>query len=221
MSKLQGLEKLAAHFDFQAQQTTHMLLYKNLPGEKLLHYQLGMALAMLVAKEAHDIGWALGLMRADCLHGIAGTVPEEYDPLFDGDGNPELEEPRPYDAYTEMGYYLAEDYTPHGLGLNLSPGALDAVGSLLASKSTLKLFAQKSDLQLMTRDSDEGEFRPMTDEEVARYSLRESNEVIADCLFTVGFNEDMARLRQLVAERGSLTEILELIGPEAPQEQAF
>jgi hypothetical protein len=221
MSKLQGLEKLAAHFDQQAQHTSYLLLYKNVPSEKLMHWQLGMALAMLVAKEAHDIGWALELMRADCLHGIAGTVPEEYDPLFDGDGNPELEEPRPYDAYTEMSYYLAEDYTPHGLGLDLSPGLLDAVGSLLASKSTLKTYAQKSDLQLMTRDSDEGEFRPMTDEEVARYSLRESNEVIADCLFTVGFNEDMARLRQLVAERGSLTEILELIGPEAPQELPF
>jgi len=221
MSKLQGLEKLAAHFDFQAQQTAHMLLYKNVPAEKLLYWQLGMALAMLVAKESHDIGWALGLMRADCLHGIAGTCPAEYDPTFDGEDNPPLDEPRPYDAYREMGYYLAADYTPHGLGLDLSPGLLDAVGSLLASKATLKVYAQQSDLQLMTRDSDEGEYRPMTDEEITRYSLRESNEVIADCLFTVGFNEDMARLRQLVAERGSMTEILELIGPEPAQELPF
>jgi hypothetical protein len=221
MSKLQGLEKLAAHFDFQAQQTAHLLLYKNLPTEKLMHYQLGMALAMLVAKEAHDIGWALGLMRTDCLHGIAGTCPAEYDPLFDGDGNPPLDEPRPYDAYTEMGWYLAEDYTPYGLGLNLSPGALDAVGSLLASKSGLKVYAKNKDLELMTRDSDEGEWRPMTEQEIEAYSRRESNEVIDDCLFTVGFNDDMARLRQLVSERGSLAEILELIGPEAPKELPF
>jgi hypothetical protein len=218
MSKLQGLEKVAAHFDFQAQQTAHMLLYKNLPAEKLLHYQLGMALAMLVAKECHDIGWALGLMRADCLHGIAGTTPEEYDPFFDGEGNLPLDEPRPYDSYTEMGWYMAEDYTPHGLGLDLSQSALDAVGSLIASKATLKSYAKAKDLQLMTRDSEEGEFRPMTDSEITQYARRESNEVMEACLFTVGFNDEMAQLRKLVAERGSLTEILELIGPEPTEE---
>lgn len=221
MSKLQGLEKLAAHFDFQAQQTAHLLLYKNVPADKLLHWQLGMALAMLVAKESHDIGWALGLMRAECLHGIAGTCPAEYDPTFDGEDNPPLAEPRPYDAYREMGYYLAADYTPYGLGLDLSPGLLDAVGSLITSKSGLKAYAKNEDLQLMTRDSDEGEWRPMTEQEVVKYSRRESNEVMEDCLFTVGFNDDMARLRQLVAERGSLAEILELIGPEPTVELPF
>ncbi len=221
MSKIQGLEALAASFDFQSQQTAHMLLYKNLPTEKLMHYQLGMALAMLVAKEGHDIGWALGLMRADCLHGIAGTVPEEYDPFFDGEGTPPLDSPRAYDAYTEMGWYLHPDYTPHGLGLDLSPALLDAVGSLINSKSGLKAYAEMKDLELVTRDSDEGEWRPMTALEVSQYALRESNRTIEDCLFTVGFNEDMARLRQLVAERGSLVEILELIGPEPAQELPF
>ncbi len=221
MSKIQGLATLAAHFDFQAQQTAHLLLYKNLPAEKLLHYQLGMALAMLVAKECHDIGWALGLMRTDCLHGIAGTTPEEYDPYFDGDGNPILAEPRPYDAYTEMGYYVAADYTPHGLALDLSQSLLDAVGSLLTSKSTLKTYADTNDLELVTRDSEEGEWRPMTKQEITRYSHRESTRAMEDCLFTVGFNDDMARLRLLIAERGSLAEILELIGPEPADEQLF
>lgn len=221
MSKIPGLKALAAHFDFQAHQTAHLLLYKNVPAEKLLHWQLGMALAMLVAKECHDIGWALGLMRADCLHGIAGTVPEEYDPLFDGDDNPPLDEPRPYDAYVEMGYYMAADYTPHGLGLNLSQGLLDAVGSLLTSKATLKSYAAGQAMELMTREGDEGDWRPMTGEEVAKYSRREANRVIEDCLFTVGFNDDMTRLRQLIAERGSFTEILELIGPEPAEELPF
>ncbi|MGI4863715.1 MAG: hypothetical protein ACRYFZ_07295 [Janthinobacterium lividum] len=221
MSKLQGLKVLAAHFNFQAQQTGHMLLYKNLPAEKLLHHQLGMALALLVAQECQDIAWALGLMRADCLHGIAGTVPEEYDPSFDGDGNPALDAPRPYDAYAEMGYYMAADYTPYGLSLDLSPGALDAVGSLIASKSTLKAYAKAKDMELVTRDSDEGEWRPMTELEITQYARRESNQAMEDCLFTVGFNEDMARLRKLIAERGSLTEILELIGPEPVPELPF
>ncbi len=221
MSKLQGLKALAAHFDFQAQQTAHLLLYKNLPTEKLLHYQLGMALAMLVAKECHDIGWALGLMRTECLHGIAGTTPEEYDPFFAGDGNPPYDEPHPYDAYLEMSAYVWPDDTPHGLGLGLSQSLLDAVGSLLVSKSTLKSYAQGQDLELMTREGDEGDWRPMTGEEVAKYSRREANRVIEDCLFTVGFNDDMARLRKLIAERGSFAEILELIGPEPIPELPF
>lgn len=221
MSKLQGLKALAAHFDFQAKQTAHLLLYKNLPTEKLMHYQLGMALAMLVANECHDIAWALGLMRADCLHGIAGTEPEEYDPFFDGDGNPPLDEPRPYDAYFEMSAYVWPDDTPHGLGLDLSQGLLDAVGSLLVSKSTLKSYAEGKELELMTRDSDEGEWRRMTGKEIQKYSRRESSRVIEDCLFTVGFNDDMARLRQLLTERGSLAEILELIGPEPVEELPF
>jgi hypothetical protein len=221
MSKLQGLKALAAHFDFQAKQTAHLLLYKNVPAEKLLHWQLGMALAMLVAKECHDISWALGLMRTECLHGIAGTVTEGYDPFFDGDGNPPLDEPRPYDAYFEMSAYVWPDDTPHGLGLDLSPGLLDAVGSLLASKSTLKNYARANDMQLMTRESDEGDWRPMTEQEIVKYSRRESTQVIEDCLFTVGFNEDMAQIRKLLAERGSLTEILELIGPPPAEELPF
>ncbi len=221
MSKLQGLQALSAHFDFQAKQTAHVLLYKNLPAEKLLHYQLGMALAMLVAKECDDIAWALGLMRADCLHGIAGTTPEEYDPFYAGDGNPPFDEPRPYDAYREMDWYMHPDDTPHGLGLDLSKSLLDAVGSLIVSKSALKNYAEGQRMELMTRESDEGDWRPMTSAEVAKYSRRESSRVMEDCLFTVGFNEDMARLRQLIAERGSLTEILELIGPEPVEELPF
>lgn len=221
MSKIQGLEALAAHFDFQAQQTAHMLLYKNLPLEKTLNYQLGMARAMLVAKESHDLGWALGLMRTECLHGIAGTVTEGYDPFFDGDANPPLDEPRPYDAYYEMGWYVHPDYTPHGLAGDLSQSLLDAVGSLITSKSTVKSYAEGQGMELMTRDSDEGEWRPMTEGEIVKYSRRESTRAIEDCLFTVGFNKDMAQLRKLIAERGSLVEILELIGPEPPQELPF
>ena len=178
---------------------------------------------MLVAKECHDLGWALGLMRADCLHGIAGTVPEEYDPFYNGDSNPPLDEPRGYDAYYEMGWYVHPDYTPHGLAGDLSQSLLDAVGSLITSKSTVKSYAEGQGMELMTRDggTDEGEWRPMTQEEITKYSRRESTRAIEDCLFTVGFNEDMARLRQMVAERGSLTEILELIGPEPIEEPPF
>jgi hypothetical protein len=120
-----------------------------------------------------------------------------------------------------MGWYMHPDYTPHGLGLNLSQGLLDAVGSLLASKATLKSYAEGQAMELMTREGDEGDWRPMTGEEVATYSRREANRVMEDCLFTVGFNDDMAQLRKLVAERGSLAEILELIGPEPTEELPF
>lgn len=72
----------------------------------------------------------------------------------------------------------------------------------------------------MRRDADEGEFRPMTEKEMTRCSRQQEAEALDGCLFTVGFNDDMARLRKLVAERGSFTEILELIGPEALDEAA-
>lgn len=221
MSKLQGLQSLQGHFEFNGQQMAHVLLYKNLPAEKLGHYQLGLGRAVLVAKECGDIRWALALIRTDCLHGLAGTTPEEYDPYFDGDGNPPLDEPRPYDAYAEMGYYLRPEETPHGLGLELSTSVLEAVGALLISKAGLKSYAEGEGLQLMTRDTDEGEFRLMTSEEITKYSRRQESQVLEDCLFTVGFNDDMARLRQLVAERGSLSEILDLIGPALPEKERF
>lgn len=221
MSKLQGLKALQGHFDFNALTTAQLVLYKNLPAEKATLYQLGLGRMVLLAKECGDICWALGLMRQDCLHGLAGTVPEEYDPHFAGDGNPQLDAPRPYDAYQEMGWYLNPDDTPHGLGLDLSPDLLEAVGSLLVSKAGLGTYSTKEGLELMTRDSDEGEWRPMTSEEIKEYSRREETRVIEDCAFTVGFNDDMARLRQLVAKRGSLAEILELLGPEPADEQRF
>lgn len=221
MSKLQGLQSLQKHFEFNGQQMAHVLLYKNLPAEKLAHYQLGLGRMVLIAMECGDIRWALGLIRTECAHGIAGTTPEEYDPFFDGDDNPPLDEPRLYDAYVEMGHYLRPDDTPHGLGLDLSSAVLDAVGALLVSKAGLKSYAEAEGLRLMTRDSDEGEFRLMTDEETTRYARRQESKVLDDCLFTVGFNDEMARLRQLVAERGSLAEILDLIGPEPVEEQPF
>lgn len=220
MSKLQGLDFLQKQLEFNGQQMAHVLLYKNLPPEKIVHYQLGLGKMVLVAMECGDVRYALGMIRYECQFGIAGTVPEEYDPSIDLDGFPLDEgEERPYDVYAEMDYYLRPDDTPHGLGLDLSQSVLDAVGSLLVSKAGLKSYSEAQGMQLMTRDSDEGEFRPMTDEEIIKHSRRKESEVMEGCVFTVGFNEDMARLRQLVAERGSLTEILDLIGPVPVEEE--
>jgi hypothetical protein len=221
MSKLQGLKFLQKQFEFNGHQMAHVLLYKNLPADKIADYQLGLGRMVLIAMECGDICWALGLIRDECQHGIAGTEPEGYDPFFNGDGNPPLDEPRPYDAYTEMGWYLWPDETPHGLGLDLSKSVLDAVGSLLVSKAGLKSYSDAQGMRLMTRDSDEDEFRPMTDAEITKHSRREESEVMEGCVFTVGFNEDIARLRQLVAERGSLTEILDLIGPAPVEDDPF
>lgn len=220
MSKLQGLAFLKKQFEFNSNQMARILLYKNLPSEKIETYQLAMAKMALVALECHDLAYHLGMIRYECQYGIAGTVPEEYNPFVSLDGDP-LQEQRPYDVYAEMGYYLRPDDTPHGLGLSLSPVVLDNIGPLLISKASARDYGGPRGGRLMTRNSDEEEFRLMTDTEVAQHHRKQETELMEGCAFTVGFNDDMSRLRQLVAERGNLAEILELIGPELVEEEAF
>ncbi|MGI4735039.1 MAG: hypothetical protein ACRYG7_07665 [Janthinobacterium lividum] len=218
MSKQQGLKFLQSKFNWQVMTLTNIILYKNLPAETENNRLIGLAKFHLLAQECKDLRWQLGLIRDECLTGLSGLEPDGYDPFFDGDGNPPLETARPYDPYREIHWIIDPGYTPHGLGMNLSPGVFDTIGMLLGVHDSMN----HEEGTLLTREggTDEGEWRPMTAEELTKMKRKEQQEFMDGTLFTVGFNEDMARLRQLVVERGSLAEILDLVGPEPVEEEA-
>jgi hypothetical protein len=218
MSKLQGLKDLKAKFDVNTKVMAHTMLYKNLPLEKHYLHLVGLAKSMLRYQEAADLYWQLGLLRNECIQGLSGLEPEDYDPYYNGDGNPPLDEPRKYDPYVEMGWLLAEDYTPFGLGLDMSQEMLSAVGFMLQLAENAVM---KEPVGLLYRDSDEGELRPMTLAESVRINRKSQTELMAETAFTQTYNDEMAQIRHLVSQRGSLTEILDLIGPEPDKEEAI
>lgn len=213
--KLQGLRFLENQFSFQGDMMLHVLLYKNTDPDKRATHTLGMAKWVLCAKECADVSHGLGLMREVCELALAGTVPDYHDPYYDLINDEELTEPRAYDPYEELRYYLHPDNTPHGLGLDLSPELLLAAEILLAGPRTLRQKEAEVGQRLMRRNEGDptGPFRPMTDGELAKHTRRQETEFMEATLFTVDFNHDMARLRDLVLQRGDLAEILALIGP--------
>ena len=226
--KLTGLFFLEHQFAFQGDMLLHVLLYKNTDPAKRPAHTLGLGTWVLCAKECGDVGRHLASVREIAELAMAGTEPEDYDPYYDAiqdvELDPEVDAPRAYDPYTDMAYWLHPDHTPHGRSLDLSDETMQAAGILLAGPRLLQQHEDELGKRLMRRNEGDpdGPFRPMTDEERALHARQEETAFMEATLFTVDFNHDMARLRELVANRGDFADIVALIGPvPAPEAEAI
>lgn len=215
--KLQGIHFLEQQFSFQADILLHTILYKNLDPAKKNHHRIGLGLWIIQAKECQSVAWNLGAIRDICEQGE--TAPEEYDPYYDvlndQELDPDHDEPIPYDPYREMGAYMHDAHAPHGLHNQLSPEVLDGAAVLHQGPRALQRFEDELESRPLTRDSDEGPFRPMTDEERTRKARQQETAFMEATMFLLDFNSDMERLGEMILSRAPLADILELIGPPA------
>ena len=208
MSKIAGLQFVKEKLELHELGMTRQLLYED-NGEKTDYRIHFLGKVMLALAECKDHLYNLGMLREHCAHGVAGTVSEDFD-AYDED-NPDV--PCVYDAHREMAYYLSGEDSVSVL--TLSPLLREFLNVLADSeRRQVGIYAQAG-WQLMTREAGDptGPFRPMTADELAREADRDMLTAIEKLLFVESYEQDLARVLDLVEQHGDLTEALALIGP--------
>lgn len=210
MTKIPGLQAIRDHLRTCRFAYLRTILYQEegelTPEQHDYQFQIGHLTILL--EELKDHLCNLRGLATACAHGLAGTQPDDYEPWQENlEGEEEFV---PYDCYVEMAYYLCGDSsaTPH----RLSPSLLAYIDQMpLRDQLHAEGFLRMMGAELHTLV----EGTPGT--ESARYEhigLTAALEAIRVTAFVQTYVADIARVEELVVNRGSLLEIAELLGLE-------
>ena len=210
MNKIEGLRSIRHAVKFSRHAIVRRILEPSSPPEASAEYNqdvLVIGQATLLMAEIDDHLYYLPLLQQAAQAGIDGTTTFGYeDDGYEGQAEPSAPT-EPFDPYTALRLLLRTD-SPFGT-LSLSPALLRYV-ELLPDQRRRSAVRHQDGEVLLTPDN-KGGYRPMTPDEIGRLGDSVLADALEETMFVQTYASDLARVRQLVEQRGDLHEILALL----------
>jgi hypothetical protein len=210
MNKIEGLRSIRHAVKFSRHAIVRRILEPAGPSVASADYHqdvLVIGQATLLMAELDDHLYYLPLLQQACQAGLDGTATFGYED--DGyEGQPEPHRPtEPFNPYRAMALLLRTT-SPFG-SLTLSPALLRYVELLPEQRRRSAVGHQ--DGEILLTDDGKGGHRPMTPAEIGRLGDKVLAEALEETLFVQTYAQDLARVKQLVEQRGDLQQIRELL----------
>jgi hypothetical protein len=196
MNKVESLEQIHASLEPVRQQLLQQLLYASVTPDQQKHLLREVGKLSFLQEEVIAHRRALELADIACAQGLAGTVPERWDEVMNGEV---------FNAYQELLYAL--DIAPRG---QLSPALLAYIDQL-PNRSSQEYLDRITESRSTTTVWPGNPLQDLTDEQVGQQSHRILTEQLEATLFAGSYAADLAQARQMAEAQGDFGSIRELL----------
>jgi hypothetical protein len=206
MPKIDGLQTIKTKLKLSQLAYVRSLLYqsKQARARRDEYLQAAGLLAVLLAEVGDHIHNLKAIQQA-AAHGLAATVPDDYDEW----GYGEHDESKPYDPYADMLYALESESSVSCLELSRELEIyIDSVPEM--ERRTGNGLAQLFGSALVNWQPD-GTARPLTEAERNQYGEEAMIRGVEETLFSTSYAQDMQRVKLLAQARAPFARIMELL----------